>query len=86
MTDLLIAPAKDSGCEDLAALTEVVETAASQQRSPVDDILDSGQVDEEPYLSGLAAKAGMAWVSDAPEFENVQPLRDACGPKVALGH
>ena len=48
MTDLLIAPARESGGEDLEALAEVVQTAAEQQRSPVDDVLDSGAVAEEP--------------------------------------
>ncbi len=86
MTDLLIAPARDSGCEDLEALTEVVRTASEQQRSPVDDVLDSGTVDEEPYLAALADKTGMEWVASIPEFENVEPLRAACGPRVALAH
>lgn len=86
MTDLLIAPARDSGCEDLEALTEVVRTASEQQRSPVDDVLDSGTVDEEPYLAALADKTGMEWVESIPEFENVEPLRAACGPRVALAH
>lgn len=86
MTDLLIAPARESGCEDLESLTEVVETAAGQQRSPIDDILDSGTVDEEPYLRAMADSIGMEWVESIPEFENVEPLRNACGPRVALAH
>jgi len=86
MTDLLIAPARESGCEDLESLSEVVQTAAGQQRSPIEDILDSGSVDEEPYLRSLAENIGMEWVADAIEFENVEPLRKACGPRVALAH
>jgi len=86
MTDLLIAPARESGCEDLESLSEVVQTAAGQQRSPIEDILDSGSVDEEPYLRSLANNIGMEWVADAIEFENVEPLRKACGPRVALAH
>ena len=86
MTDLLIAPARESGCEDLESLSEVVHAAAGQQRSPIDDILDSGTVDEEPYLKALAESIGMDWMSDAIEFEDVEPLRKACGPRVALAH
>ena len=86
MTDLLIAPARESGCEDLDSLSEVVEAAAGQQRSPVDDILDSGTVDEEPYLRALSANIGMEWVETIADFENIESLRDACGPRVALAH
>ncbi len=86
MTDLLIAPARESGCEDLDALVDVVQSAAEQQRSPVDDVLDSGAIDEELYLKGLADKAGMEWVGSIDEFTDVEPLRNACGPRVALAH
>ena len=86
MTDLLIAPARESGCDDLEALTEVVKSAAEQQRSPVDDVLDSGTVDEEPYLKALSHKTGMEWVEAIPEFTEVEPLREVCGPRVALAH
>lgn len=86
MTDLLISPARDSGCDDLELLTEVVQAAAQQQRSPVDDVLDSGKVDEEPYLRALAEKTGMGWVASIPEFENIESLRSVCGPRVALAH
>lgn len=86
MTDLLIAPARESGCEDLESLANVVQTAAGQQRSPIDDILDSGTIDEEPYLRALSENIGMEWVRDSIEFEEVEPLRKACGPRVALAH
>lgn len=86
MTDLLIAPARDSGCEDLETFSDVVQAAVSQQRSPVDDILDSGTIDEEPYLRALAGNIGMEWIDTIADFENVEPLRKACGPRVALAH
>lgn len=86
MTDLLLEPARESGCDDMEALTRVVHSAAEQQRSPVDDILDSGTVDEESYLRALAEKTGMEWVSNIPEFEKVEPIRAACGPRTALAH
>ncbi len=86
MTDLLIAPARESGCEDLESLTEVVQAAAGEQRSAIDDILDSGTVDEEPYLRAMAENIGMEWVETIADFEDVEPLRKACGPRVALAH
>ncbi|MGJ8676607.1 MAG: GspE/PulE family protein [Akkermansiaceae bacterium] len=86
MIDLLIEPARQSGCEDIDALAELVQEAADHQRSLIDDVLDSGSVDEEPYLTALAAQAGMEWVSLIPEFENIKAIREECGPKVALAH
>lgn len=86
MIDLLIAPARASGCEDLESLSEVVHAAAGQQRSPIDDILDSGIIDEETYLQAMAGDIGMEWVVSIETFEDVEPLRQACGPRVALAH
>ena len=86
MTELLIAPARETGCTDLESLSEVIEQAEQRQRSPVDDILDSGVVDEEPYMKNLAEALGMEWLDDIPEIESPLPLREACGPRVALKH
>ncbi len=86
MINLLIAPARESGCEDLDALTEVIQSATEQQRSPIDDVLDSDIVDEEPYLKGLAHKTSMEWIESIPDFTEVESLRSVCGPGVALAH
>jgi len=86
MSELLLQPARDTGCSDLEALSEAVQEAAQLQRSPVDDILDSGLVDEEPYMTHLAEQLGMDWVTEFPEEESPLPLRAACGPQVALKH
>ena len=71
MTNLLIAPARQSGCQDLEAFANVVQAAAEQQRSPIDDILDSGVVEEELYLSALAQQSRMEWVTSIADFENI---------------
>ena len=42
MTQLLINPARRTGCEDIPALEEVLKSAAQRQRSPIDDVLDAG--------------------------------------------
>jgi general secretion pathway protein E len=86
MTELLIAPARETGCEDLEGLSEVIDQAALRQRSPLDDILDSGVVDEEPYMRNLAGQLGIEWLEEIPVAENTMPLREACGPRVALKH
>jgi type II secretory ATPase GspE/PulE/Tfp pilus assembly ATPase PilB-like protein len=86
MTELLLKPARDTGCTDLAALQEAVADAASRQHSPVDDILDSGLIDEEPYMQQLSGDLHMDWLAEIPPFESAIPLRNACGPQIALKH
>ncbi|MBB5352305.1 type II secretory ATPase GspE/PulE/Tfp pilus assembly ATPase PilB-like protein [Haloferula luteola] len=86
MTELLIEPAKKSGCDELKKLEEVLESAALRQRSPIDDLLDAGLVDEEPYMRELASELGMEWLPSIPQPEAPLPLREACGPRVALRH
>ncbi len=86
MTALLKAPAQATGCSDFDAFDEAVEQARILQRSPVDEILDSGTVDEERYLENLAGSVGYPWVEVLPEPENPLPLRAHCGPTVALRH
>lgn len=86
MIELLIDPARNTGCPDLTGLSEVIDAAAAGQRSPVDDILDAEMVDEEPYMRTLAAGLGMQWLAEIPPPEEPLPLRQACGPQVALRH
>jgi general secretion pathway protein E len=86
MIRLLIEPAKRTGCEDLAALEEVLLSATQRQRSPIDDMLDTGSLDEEPYLRELASQLGLPWLEVIPAPETTLPLREACGPRIALRH
>ena len=86
MINLLLEPARETGCVDLAAVEEILGTARQRQRSPIDDVLDAGVVDEEPYMSLLSQKLRMEWIPDIPEPEDPPALRDICGPRVALGH
>ena len=86
MTELLIKPARETGCTDISALEELVSEAALSQASPLDDVLDSALVDEEPYMRYLAGELGMDWLPEIPDFESPLPLRAACGPQVALKH
>ena len=86
MTQLLIEPARRTGCEDLAALDEVLRNAAQRQCSPIDDVLDAGVVDEERYMRELANDLGMEWLDVIPVAEVPLLLREACGPRIALRH
>ncbi|MGE9267619.1 MAG: GspE/PulE family protein [Verrucomicrobiales bacterium] len=86
MTELFLQAARESGCRDLAALESEVTEAARRQQSPVEPILDQDLVDEEPYLRGLSAGMGLEWLGVFPEVESPLPLREACGPQVALKH
>ncbi len=86
MTELLIAPARNTGCRDIDGLSEVIDSAAAGQRSPVDDILDAEMVDEEPYMRTLAGSLGLPWLEEIPPPFEPLPLRQACGPQVALRH
>jgi len=86
MSALLIDPARRSGCTELDKVEEVLEGATLSQRSPIDDLLDAGVLDEEPYLRELAEELGMEWLESLPQPEAPLPLREACGPRVALKH
>ena len=86
MTNLLLEPARETGCEDLAAIEEVLGAAKQRQHSQIDDVLDTGAVDEEPYMERLSSNLGMEWMAEIPAPESAIDLRDVCGPRVALGH
>ena len=86
MTQLLIEPARRTGCEDIPALTEVLRSSVQRQRSPIDDVLDAGVVDEEKYMRELAHDLGIEWLDVIPMAEVPLPLREACGPRLALRH
>ena len=84
MTELLLKPARQTGCSDLTALQDAVDEASHRQSSPLDDILDSGLVDEEPYMQQLSQDLHMEWLAEIETFESPLLLRAACGPQVAL--
>jgi len=86
MMEILIDPARRSGCEDIENLEKVIEASSLRQRSPLDDILDANVVDEEKYLRELANDIGMEWLESIPAVEHPLPLRELCGPRIALRH
>jgi len=86
MTSLLLEPARRTGCDDLKAVSDLLDGAAQRQRSPIDDLLDAGILDEEKYLHALSDDLGLEWLDSIPMSEAPLPLREACGPRVALRH
>ncbi|MGJ8633854.1 MAG: GspE/PulE family protein [Luteolibacter sp.] len=84
MTQLLLEPARRSGCDDLPAVSEVLKEASLRQRSAIDDLLDANVVDEEKYLRELAQDLDIPWLESIPSDENTLPLREICGPRIAL--
>ena len=86
MSQLLLEPARRSGCENLPAVGELLKEAAQLQLSPIDDLLDAAVVDEENYLRELAHDLDLPWLANIPTDENTVPLREVCGPRIALKH
>lgn len=86
MMEILIDPARRSGCDDIQSLEKVIEASSLRQRSPLDDILDANLVDEEKYLRELSHDIGMEWLESIPAVEHPLPLRELCGPRIALRH
>ena len=86
MSDFLISPAQKTGCKDIEALVEAVETANQVQNSAIDSILDTETVDEELYMEELSTGLSMNWLSVIKEVDKPLELRLACGAAVALKH
>ena len=86
MTELLLEPARRSGCDNLPAVSELLKASALRQKSPIDDLLDAAVVDEESYLRELANELDIPWLESITNEENTLPLREACRPRIALKH
>jgi len=86
MTQLYLEPARRAGCDNLPAVGELLKEAALLQRSPIDELLDAAVVDEESYLRELAHDLDLPWLANIPTDENTLPLREVCGPRIALKH
>ncbi len=83
---LFLEPAQVAGCTDLDQLASVVKNASQLQRSPLNDILDAGVVSEDAYLAALAEKLGFEFLEEIPDLDQVEKIREVCGPNIALKH
>lgn len=87
MKDLFLDCARNASCESEEKLAEVLDQSVFQQRSLVDDVLDTHLIDEEKFLENLSVKLSIPWESDL-ERPDVKPrqLRELCSAQVALRH
>lgn len=87
MKDLFLDCARNAACESEEKLAEVLDQSVFQQRSLVDDVLDTHLVDEEKFLENLSKKLSIGWKEEL-ERDDVKPrqLREMCSAQVALRH
>ena len=83
--DLILQCAEKSGARDLEAVSQMIESAGRQQRSVIEEILDSKTVEEEVFLAHISEVLGLKW---EPELrpKNVRKLKEICSAQVALKH
>ncbi|HUF62802.1 MAG TPA: type II/IV secretion system protein [Verrucomicrobiales bacterium] len=87
MKDLLLEAARAAGADGLDKLEKVIESAVFQQRSAIDDIIDTRLVDEDRFLEELAKKLKFSWEEKLEkEEEKPRRLRELCSAQVALKH
>ncbi|MDC0504252.1 GspE/PulE family protein [Verrucomicrobiales bacterium] len=87
MKDLFLDCARNAALESEEKLVEVLDQSVFQQRSLVDDVLDTQLVDEERFLENLSKKLSIGWKEEL-ERDDVKPrqLRELCSAQVALRH
>ena len=81
----LVQLAEQAGAKDLPACEQAVEAAATDQRSMVNALLDTGQVDEKVFAQKLGERLGLpVWSGDIPPIP--APLREKFPARIALRH
>ncbi len=85
MRDLFLEAAKAAGLENEELGQKIIENAARQGRSVIEDMLDAKQVNEEEFLSHVANALGLVYETDIRP-RNGRKLREVCGAQLALRH
>ncbi len=87
MKDLFLECARNAECESEEKLSEILDQSVFQQRSLVDDVLDTQLVNEERFLENLSQRLHIPW-TEVLERDDVKPrqLRELCSAQVALRH
>jgi len=85
MKEIFFEAAKATGLENEEMGQKIIETAARQGRSVIDDLLDSKQLNEEDFLRNLAATLGLPYEHDVKPRHS-RRLREVCNAQVALRH
>src|SRR5271163_3607918 len=83
LVEPLIEIAKANGCADSEACRIIVRTAADEQRSLIQSILDSRLVDETGFLKGVGRWLEIPWWNE-PISGVAAPLREKVPARTAL--
>jgi general secretion pathway protein E len=83
LVEALIEIAKANGCADSEACRTIVRTAAEEQRSLIQSILDSKLVDEAGFLKGVGRWLEIPWWNE-PITGVAAPLREKVPARTAL--
>ena len=85
LTTALLDLAKQAGAKDMPTCTKAMAEAAVEQRSMVNALLETGQVDEKVFAQKLGESLGLpVWQGEIPPIP--APLRDKFPAKIALRH
>ena len=77
--------AEQSGAKDIPVCEQALGTAASDQRSMISALLDTGQVDEKVFAQKLGETLGLpVWSGEIPPIP--APLREKFPARIALRH
>jgi type II secretory ATPase GspE/PulE/Tfp pilus assembly ATPase PilB-like protein len=85
MKALFFEAAKAAGLENEELGQKLIENAARQGRSIIDDMIDSKQVNEEDFLRQVAVILALPYESDLKPRHS-RKLREVCNAQVALRH
>ncbi len=85
MKALFFEAAKAAGLENDELGQRLIETAARQGRSVIDDLIDSKQVNEEDFLRHVAATLALPYETDLKPRHS-RKLREVCNAQLALRH
>ena len=85
MKALFFEAAKAAGLENEDLGQKLIENAARQGRSVIDDLIDSKQVTEEDFLGNVAHALGLPYEMELKP-RNSRKLREVCSAQLALRH
>lgn len=85
MREIFLSAAQAAGLENEELAVKIIENAARQGRSIIDDMLDSKQVNEEEFLAAVAEALGLPFERDV-KTRNSRRMRELCGPALAIRH
>jgi len=85
LTRTLVELAEQSGAKDLPVCEKAVVEASVEQKSMVNALLETGQVDEKIFAQKLGESLGLpVWEGEIPPIP--APLREKFPARIALRH